>query len=240
MVFPDFQLRYPVDMHLSVSLPCYNEAENVEAVIIDLEQWFSADGIDGEIIAVDDGGSDGTGALLDQLAKTHPRLRVVHHETNKGYGSAVRTGCDAATKEWVAFMDADHQFKAEDFRRLVEWADRFDLITGRKIKRADPLMRRLNAKMYALLVLVILGAWGRDINCAMKMFKKSIWPTIRPQVATGALFNGELFYRAKKNGIKWKQVFVNHYPRLRGAQTGAKISVILKMFRDLWRLRTSA
>ena len=209
-------------MNLSVVLPCFNEAENVTAVIADLRQWFSADGINGEIIAVDDGGSDGTGALLDQLAQTEPLLRVVHHEGNQGYGSAVRSGCDTATKEWIAFMDADGQFKAEDFRRLIEWTGTFDFVTGRKIKRADPLIRRLNAKLYALLVLVILGVWVRDINCAMKMFKREIWPTIRPRVATGALFNGELFYRAKRSGIKWKQVFVNHYPRLRGQQTGPK------------------
>jgi glycosyltransferase involved in cell wall biosynthesis len=224
-------------MQLSIVLPCYNEAENVEAAVADVRQWFSVDGIDGEIIAVDDGSSDGTGPLLDRLAQAEPLLRVVHHEVNRGYGSAVRTGCDAATKEWIAFMDSDGQFKAEDFRKLIEWTDRFDLVTGRKIKRADPLIRRLNAKFYALLVFVVLGVWVRDINCAMKMFRREVWSVIRPTVATGALFNGELFYRAKRNGIRWKQVFVNHYPRLRGTQTGANLSVILKMFRDLWRLK---
>jgi hypothetical protein len=97
----------------------------------------------------------------------------------------------------------------------------------------------VNASLFGILTAVVLGVWVRDINCAMKVWRRSLWPRIRPTHSTGALFNAEMFYRLRLAGIPWKQVPVHHYPRLRGAQTGAKLWVIFRMFRDLLRLRLS-
>jgi len=224
-------------MQLSIALPCYNEEENIENTINDILAWFKEANIDGEIVAVNDGSKDATGDILARLAEQHPEVKAVTHETNLGYGSAVRTGLDASTKEWISFMDSDGQFRARDFNILLPHTKNFDIITGRRLKRADPFMRRLNAKGFAMLNVLILGIWVRDINCAMKIFRRSIWPQIRPEFSTGALVNAEAFYRAKLRDIKFKQVFVKHYPRMYGTQTGADIKVILRMFRDMWRLR---
>jgi glycosyltransferase involved in cell wall biosynthesis len=228
-----------MSVSISIALPCYNEEANVEQTIRDVLRWFVEDQVDGEIIAVNDGSRDGTGAVLARLAAEISQLKVVTHEVNRGYGCAVQSGLDAGTKEWIAFMDSDGQFKAHDFRKLLPFVGEYAIITGRRRKRADPFMRKLNAKGFAVLNVLILGIWVRDINCAMKMFRRDIWSTICPEFATGALFNAETFYRAKRKGIAWKQVFVEHYPRLYGQQTGAKLSVILRMFRDLVRLRLS-
>ncbi|MCP4378621.1 MAG: glycosyltransferase family 2 protein [bacterium] len=224
-------------MQLSVVLPCFNEVENIQTTVTDVLQWFEADGIDGDVIAVDDGSTDGTGLLLDSLAGHHPCLQVVHHKANLGYGSAVRSGCDRATKAWIAFMDSDGQFRAVDLRRLVVWMDQFEVIVGRRHKRADRIDRHLYAGAYAILVFLVLRIRVRDINCAMKLFRRSLWTTIRPDIATGALFNAEVFYNLKQNGIPWRQVAVDHYPRRHGQQSGSAPQVILTMFRDLWRLQ---
>lgn len=224
-------------MQFSVALPCYNEEENVERTITGILDWFAKDGIDGEVVATNDGSKDKTGEILDRLAQEYPNVIAVHHEVNQGYGNAVRSGLDAATKEWIGYMDSDGQFNPEDFRKLFPYVKESDIVTGRRFKRADPFMRKVNAKGFAFLNVVILGLWIHDINCAMKIFKRSIWSTIRPEYATGALFNAEVFYRAKLHGIKWSQVFVSHYPRLYGSQTGANLSVIMKMFRDMVKLR---
>jgi len=205
----------------------------------DVIAWFAEEGITGEIVAVNDGSSDGTADVLTQLKKQHPKLKIVTHETNRGYGSAVRSGMDAATKEWIGYMDSDGQFKSQDFSTLLPYTRAYAIVTGRRRKRADPCMRKINAKGFALLNFLILGIWVRDINCAMKLFRRDIWPKVRPEFATGALFNAEVFYRARKQGIAWKQVFVEHYPRKAGKQTGANLGVILRMFRDMWRLRTA-
>jgi dolichol-phosphate mannosyltransferase len=98
-------------------------------------------------------------------------------------------------------------------------------------------LRIINAKLFGILSYLMLGIWVRDINCAMKVFRRDLWKTIRPRVATGALVNAEMFYRMKRKNILWKQVDVHHYPRQFGTQTGAKLSVILRMFKELWTLR---
>lgn len=224
-------------MQLSLVLPAFNEEKNIENTINDVLTWFQNDQIDGEVIVVDDGSTDSTPDILSKIIYNKQNIRVVTHQHNRGYGAAVRSGLDNATKEYSAFMDSDGQFKAVDFNKLIPFLTDYDFVTGRKIKRADPFIRRINAKFYALLVFLILGVWVRDINCAMKIFKTSIWLRIRPEYGLGALFNGEVFYRLKINGLRWKQVFVNHYPRRFGTQTGANIKVIAGMFKDLYCLK---
>lgn len=219
-------------------LPCFNEEANVEAAVTNVLQWFDGHGYDGEVIAVNDGSVDGTAALLEKLQARHPRVTVCTHATNQGYGRAVRTGLDRAQKAWMGFMDGDRQFRAEDFEKLLPHTADFAFVTGRRHRRADPFIRRINAKLFACLNFLVLGIWVRDTNCAMKLWKRDIWPTIRPQAATGSLFNAEMFYRMKLNNIAWKQTFVEHYPRTAGTQTGANVGVILRMFRDLWLLKT--
>lgn len=223
-------------MQLSIALPCFNEEANVPYTLADVDAWMQSRGIEGQIIAVDDGSKDGTARVLQELAQKYPRLRVVKHETNRGYGAAVRSGCDAATTEWIGFMDSDGQFHAEDFDHLVALSASVPLVVGRRRHRADPFMRKVNAKCFGLLTWVVLGVWVRDVNCAMKMFRRDLWQRIRPVHATGALFNAELFARARRAGARWKQVDVSHYPRVRGTQTGAHPLVILRMFKELWKL----
>ncbi|MEI8230667.1 MAG: glycosyltransferase family 2 protein [Candidatus Peregrinibacteria bacterium] len=224
-------------MRLSLILPCYNEEPNVGETVRACQQWMEKEGIDGEIIAVNDGSKDGTQEVLETLQKEILNLVIVRHAVNLGYGSAVRSGCDKASQEYVAYMDSDGQFNPEDFGQLLPLLNEYDFVTGRRLKRADPFIRRINAKLFALLNFFVLGIWVRDINCAMKVWKRSLWPTIRPTFSTGALINAEMFYRMQQNGIRWKQVMVHHYPRLRGTQTGANLKVILRMFTDLFKLK---
>ena len=224
-------------MQLSIALPCFNEEQNIERTVSDVMQWFEREKIDGEIIVVDDGSMDGTAKVLARMATRMPQLKIVTHEKNKGYGSAVRSGCDAATKEFMGYMDSDGQFRTEDFGQLLQFLPEYDFVTGKRTKRADSVIRWLNARLYRLLVLVALGVWVTDLNCAMKVWRRSLWPKIRPIYSTGALINGEIFYRLHRNNIPWKEVSVRHFPRLFGKQTGANIWVILKMFRDLFALK---
>jgi glycosyltransferase involved in cell wall biosynthesis len=226
-------------MTISVVLPCYNEEKNIAATVRDVADWMRAHSLQGEIIVVNDGSTDGTASVLASLESTHKNLRIIAYSPNRGYGSAVRTGCDSAVSDVIAFMDSDGQFHAKDFDLLLPHLDSVAFVTGRRRKRADPFMRKLNAKLFGFLNLLILGIWVRDINCAMKVFRRSIWKKIRPTHATGALVNAEIFLNLKRKGIVWKQVDVSHYRRAHGTQTGAKLSVIVRMFRELFSLRTS-
>ena len=226
-------------MELSVVLPCYNEEQNAAASVRDVWQWMQREKIDGEIIAVDDGSKDGTKRVLQDLTKAIPVLRTVLREKNGGYGIAVRAGCDSATKEWIAFMDSDRQFRADDLSKLIAFVGQYPFVTGRRRKRADPLMRKIFGKLLAMMNVVVLGLWVHDVNCGMKMFQRAIWKNIRPEYGVEKLFNTEMFLRLKVQKIPWKQVMVEHYPRRSGAQTGGSPRVIARMFLELFHLRRS-
>lgn len=221
---------------LSLVLPCFNEEGNIRDTVREIFAWFSKDGIQGEVIVVNDGSSDRTVHILDDLQKEFP-LIVITHVRNRGYGAALCSGCDKATMEYIAFMDSDGQFHASDFRLLLPRISHVGFVSGIRARRADPLVRSLNARLYGFLIRWMLGIRVRDINCAMKLFRRSLWSSIRPRMVTGALFNAELFLRLMKANIAWEQIPVLHYPRLLGTPTGAKAAVILRMFRELWKLR---
>ncbi len=226
-------------MTLSIVLPCYNEEANIAAAVHDVHTWMTAEKIEGDIIVVDDGSKDVSLSILENLQKSLSNLRVVRHAKNGGYGIAVRSGCDAATTEWIAFMDSDGQFKAKDFNLLLPYTKDFSFVTGRRARRADSFVRNMFGKVLGGMNLIVLGLWVRDVNCGMKMFSKDIWPTIRPTRGVEKLFNTEMFLRLKRNNIPWKTVNVPHYPRLLGTPTGGSIRVIFRMFKELWDLRFS-
>lgn len=224
-------------MTLSIILPCYNEEANIAATVDDVQSWLRESALQGEIIIVDDGSKDGSPAILKQLEAAAQNIRIVRHEKNGGYGIAVRSGCDSATTEWIAFMDSDGQFEAKDFNLLLAYTDSYSFITGRRAKRADSFVRNMFGKVLGGMNVLVLGLWVRDVNCGMKLFKRDIWPTIRPTRGVEKLFNTEMFLRLKRNKIPWKTVNVPHYPRRAGTPTGGSVRVILRMFRELWDLR---
>lgn len=224
---------------LSIVLPCFNEELNIERTVRETKTWLETKRDPWEIVAVNDGSGDGTGAKLLELARDIPELVIVTHEKNRGYGAAVRSGCDAATGDIIGFMDSDGQFKAKDFDLLLPKLAEATFVTGRRRKRADPFIRKLNAKLFGILSWIVLGIWVRDINCAMKVFTKETWRRTRPTISTGALVNAEMFYRAQKAGIPWIVVDVPHAKREFGTQTGANLRVILRMFRELWAMRNA-
>lgn len=223
---------------LSVVLPAFNEEANLERVARDCTTYLTVRMPDHELLIVDDGSRDRTGPILDRLAAEIPQLRPIHHATNRGYGAALRTGFAAAAKRFVFYMDSDGQFDIRDLDRVLPLVTDSDhIVTGYRIERRDPLLRRLNAKMFnGFLVRILLGVRVRDLNCAFKVIPKKILEQLTLE-STGALINAEIFGRAVRRGFRVREIGVHHYPRTAGAPTGANLSVILRAFYDLARLR---
>lgn len=223
---------------LSVVLPAFNEEANVERVARDCAAYLDGLDIDYELLIVNDGSSDRTGEILDGLQSAMPRLRPLHHKQNRGYGAALRTGFDNAAKRFVFYMDGDGQFDIKNLDVILPLAtDDDNIVTGYRIERRDPFIRRMNAKLFGgFLVRVLLGVHVRDLNCAFKLIPKKILEQIQLE-STGALINAEMYGRAIRKGFGIKEVGVHHYPRTAGVQTGAHLSVILRAFVELFRLR---
>ena len=222
---------------LSVVLPAYNEEPNIDRVVRTVMAYLDPTGIDYEVLPVNDGSRDRTGEILARLQQEFPRVRPQTHPQNRGYGAALRTGFDAAEKRYVFYMDGDGQFDINDLDKLLPLASEDVIVTGFRIERRDPLIRRLNAKLFGgWLVRVMLGVYVRDLNCAFKLIPKKVLRAITLE-STGALINAELYGRAIRAGFGIREVGVHHYPREAGVQTGAHLGVIVRAFYDLLRLR---
>jgi glycosyltransferase involved in cell wall biosynthesis len=222
---------------LSLVLPCFNEEENIAITAREVLQWMHSTGKTGELIIVNDGSTDSSKLLIEALVKENPMVKLVNLEKNSGYGIAVRSGLDAATQDVIGFMDSDGQFKPEDLDLLLPKLQDAKFVAGRRLHRSDSFVRNCFGKVLGGLNVLVFGLYVRDVNCGMKVFKKEIWKTIRPVHGVEKLFCTELFLRLKRNSIPWIVIPVHHYPRLRGTPTGAKVSVIIRMFKELWGLR---
>jgi len=191
--------------------------------------------IDYEIILVNDGSRDRTGQIADSLAANDPHVKVVHHPTNMGYGSALQSGFKAATKKLVFFTDADSQFDLNEMPKLLPLSSKYDIVAGYRLDRREGLIRRLNAWCWTTLVCSLFRMRVRDIDCAFKLFRREIFDNIELK-STGALISTEILARLIRKGCTITQVGVHHFPRTAGAPTGAKLSVIFRAFRELFKL----
>ena len=220
---------------LSVFFPCYNEEANVENMVRVAQRALPEIAEKWEVIPVNDGSKDRTGEIIDRLAKEDPNVHPVQHEKNKGYGGAVISGYNASKCDFVFFTDGDLQFDLREITLLIEKLDEGDLVLGYRKNRRDAWHRKLNAFMWGSWVKFLCGFQVRDVDCAFKLIKRKVIDKVQLS-AGGAMVSTELLARANKAGFRFVEVGVTHYPRVAGTQTGAKISVILRAFRELFKL----
>lgn len=220
---------------LSVFLPSHNEEGNVERIVGAYLAELPRVTDNYEVIVVNDGSRDKTGEIADRLASQDPHVKVVHHPVNRGYGGAVTSGIRASTHPYVLLSDGDGQFDPADIERMTPFVPQYDVIAGRRVSRADPLMRRINGQAWTALVRVLFGITITDIDCGFKLFKREFLDSIELR-AKGAMISTELMARVAGRGAKVKEVDVQHLPRLAGEQSGANLKVVTLAFKELFAL----
>jgi glycosyltransferase involved in cell wall biosynthesis len=230
-----FPFKQEVVKSLSVFFPCYNEQENVARTVEKALEVLKKLGIDFEIIIVNDGSADKTGQIADELSNRDKRIKVVHHPKNLGYGAALQSGFKTASKEYIFYTDGDGQFDINELPPLLPMIAQCDIVSCYRIKRQDNFIRKLNAFCWTRLVCFLFRMKIRDIDCAFKLYKREIFDNIKLS-STGALIDTEVLARATKKGYKIIQKGVHHYPRVAGTQTGANPRVILRAFKELFKL----
>ena len=225
---------------LSYFFPAHDEEANLEALVGEALETLPALAERFEILIVDDGSRDRTPEMADALEAAHPGIvRAVHHPVNLGYGAALRSGFRASRYDLVAFTDGDRQFRVADLGPLLERLsapDAPDAVVGFRIRRADPLVRTLYARLYRLANRVWFGLRVRDVDCACKLFRRSALEGVRVE-SGGAFFSAELLIRLRRSGVRIAEVGVPHYPRIAGSATGARPSVVWRAVKDFWGLR---
>jgi glycosyltransferase involved in cell wall biosynthesis len=227
------------DPTLTVVLPAHNEAENIGLVAVGFLRAARVAYPRAEVVVVDDGSTDDTvGALRRHPGGDDPGILVVRHDVNQGYGAALRTGFRAARGRWVFFTDSDGQFSPEslgDFLRVTD-GEAVDVIVGYRYPREDRWHRRALGSLWTTVVRAVLGVGARDVNCAFKVMRRRDLERMGLQ-AQGALINAELLHKAGRLGLVVQERPVRHLARQRGAQSGARPSVVGRALVELARYR---
>ncbi len=225
---------------LTFFFPAFNEEENVTETI---RRALAEVGplVHGsiEVLVVDDGSTDRTRELAEAAAAADPRVTVFHQE-NRGYGGALRAGFENAGGELIGFSDGDLQFDLREMSRLLERLDDpeqpVDAVIGYRVRRRDPPHRIFIAKTYNAIASIVFGLRVRDIDCAMKLFRREVFDGL-PLTTDSPFLSAELLIKLHARGERIAQVGVTHYPRAAGTNTGASFRKILRTFRDIGRLR---
>jgi glycosyltransferase involved in cell wall biosynthesis len=201
---------------LSVFFPAYNDGGTIASLVIAARQTARELTPNFEIIVVNDGSADATPAIADELARTYPEVRVVHHERNCGYGGALRSGFAAATKEFVFYTDGDGQYDPTEMTVLwSRMADDVDLVNGYKISRSDPLHRIVIGRVYHYTVKVLFGLKVRDVDCDFRLIRRRVFDRVHLEHNSGVICL-EMMKKIQDAGFRISEVPVHHYHRAFG------------------------
>jgi len=237
---------------LSYFFPAHDEVENIEPLVSEALEELARLAERFEIICVDDGSTDGTAILADRLTREHPDVvRVIHHRSNLGYGAAVRSGLAAARYPLICFTDGDRQFRVADLAALLDrMAGRSpagragpepsgpvpDVVAGYRLRRADPRIRLIYARIYRACLGLFFGLALRDPDCACKLFRREALEGVRLE-SGGAFLSAELLIKVAEQGGVIVEQGVPHHPRTAGRASGARPRVVARAIRDFWALR---
>jgi glycosyltransferase involved in cell wall biosynthesis len=222
---------------LSVFFPAYNDAPSLPGLLEKTFQVLGQHVADYEVIVINDGSTDKTGEVLEMLAARYaPRLRVVTHAVNRGYGGALRSGFQAARKEFVFYTDGDGQYDVGELPRLLEHvSDRVGLVNGYKLERQDPWHRIWIGRVYNWFARALFRIRIRDIDCDYRLIRRSLLERIHLTSTSGTICV-ELVKKLELSGCPVIEVGVHHYPRLHGRSQFFRIRSLLVTFTQLLRL----
>ena len=202
---------------VSVFFPAYNDGGTIASLVIEAVRAASALTPDYEVIVVNDGSTDDTAAILDEMQRVYPdHLRVVHHPSNRGYGGALRTGFATSSKDLVFYTDGDAQYDPREI--AVLWAaltPEVDWVNGWKISRSDPLHRIVIGRIYHHTVKLLFGLGVRDVDCDFRLMRRRIFDVVQLEKSSGVICL-EMMKKFQDAGFRVAEVPVHHYHRAHG------------------------
>jgi glycosyltransferase involved in cell wall biosynthesis len=218
---------------VSAFFPCYNDEPTIGRMVTSVHETLERLGIPHDITVVDDASSDGSRAVLHALQQTIPELRVVEHPENRGYGGALLSGLAAARRQWVFYTDGDAQYDPNEIEQLIALArDDIDVVQGYKIRRSDPLKRKIIGRVYHHTVALLFGLHLRDVDCDFRLMRREVLDAIELHNQSGVICV-ELMRKLQDADARVVQTPVSHHPRLHGRSQFFQTRRIARSLYDL-------
>jgi glycosyltransferase involved in cell wall biosynthesis len=221
---------------LSIFFPAYNDAATIASLALVAHMTARTLTDDHEVIVVDDGSPDHTGELLDEMTRHFTWLKVVHHEKNRGYGGALRTGFRTACKELVFYTDGDAQYDPREMVKLhAALVPGVDFVNGYKITRHDPLHRKIIGRIYHWFVKIAFGLKLRDVDCDFRLMRREVFGKVELTRSSGVICV-ELMKKVQDHGFRLAEMPVHHYHRSFGKSQFFNFPRVARTLVDLSRL----
>ncbi|MFH0869440.1 MAG: glycosyltransferase family 2 protein [archaeon] len=224
---------------ITIAMPAYNEEKIIASVVKDAVSVLKKMTSNYHVLVVDDGSADKTGAVLDRLAASDKRIKVIHFPRNRGVGAANHAIYKNVKGEILFWNASDNQIRMNEFYRLLPYAAEYDIVVGNRMQRADSFFRRLVSGMFSLLLRIRFRLPVKDID-SVKLFRVSVFKKLKLESKT-AFIETELLIKAKKRGLKIKEIPIRHYPRMKGKAKGVRLKIIIpqltQLFKALFRMK---
>jgi glycosyltransferase involved in cell wall biosynthesis len=201
---------------LTAFFPAYNDQHTIGDIVRTAANEIRKVTDDFEILIIDDGSKDQTGAVADQLAGELPFVRAIHHPRNLGYGAALITGFENARKDLIFYTDGDGQYDVREIHNLLsQLKPNIDLVNGYKVKRSDAWYRILIGGTYRRAMRFAFALSISDVDCDFRLIRRQVFDVIRLQSTSGVICV-EMARKFDEAGFSMVEVPVSHYPRLHG------------------------
>lgn len=221
---------------VSFFCPAYHDEENLPILIPRVHAFLTEVAETFEIIIVEDGSPDRTGAVADDLACQFPHVRVIHHPRNLGYGATLRDGFLAGQYDYVLYTDGDNQYDVREIGPYLHLLADHDVLAGYVTAKAVSTRRKIQSMVFNGLIRLLFFTSFRDINCALKLYRRGVLQSIAIK-STSAFIDAEMMIRVRQGGFRVAQFPVAHFPRSSGLASGSKMSVIMPTVRDMLKFR---
>jgi glycosyltransferase involved in cell wall biosynthesis len=223
----------PAVESISAFFPCFNDEATIASMVNAAVKTIEGLGADGEVIVINDGSTDGSQEVLEDLSDSQPSLRIVVHEHNRGYGGALLSGFAAATKQWVFYTDGDAQYDPTELALLVDAAAAdVDVVQGYKRRRGDNIARRIVGRVYHRFVRTMFGLKIRDTDCDFRLIRRELLERVELVHSTGVICV-EMVRKFQDAGARFVEVPVSHFPRTHGKSQFFRIGSVGRSLRDL-------
>lgn len=221
---------------ITAFFPCYNDSGTIASVVISADRTLRGLTDDYEIIVGNDASTDNSAAILDELCRLYPNLRVLHHATNRGYGGNLRSMFAEATKDLIFYTDGDAQYDPAELALLYQHlGPRVDVVQGWKIERHDPLHRKIIGRVYHYFVRRWFGLHLRDVDCDFRLFRRHVLESFPLESDSGCI-TVEMMTRIEQGGFNVVEVPVHHFHRAYGQSQFFNFRRVARTLIELSRL----